>query len=66
MAQSCPTQPRIEFHTADRPIQQTPTAAALTLKLLIARLGLAQLWRDLELDQHHGLPAPDIGVKIRI
>jgi len=60
MSRPFPTQPRIEFHTATRSIEPTPTAAALTLKLLIARLELVPLWRDLEMDKHHGLPAADI------
>jgi len=54
------TTPKIEFHQASKPIEQTPTSAPITAKLLMERFGIADIWRDLNMDKHHGVPAEHI------
>jgi hypothetical protein len=54
------TTPQIEFHQASKPIEQTPTSAPITAKLLMERFGIADIWRDLNMDKHHGVPAEHI------
>ena len=60
MKEELSTTPRIEFHEASKPIGQTPTSAAITAKLLMERFGIADIWRDLNMDKHHGVPAEHI------
>ena len=54
------TTPQIEFHQASKPIEQTPTSAPITAKLLMERFGIADIWRELNMDKHHGVPAEHI------
>ena len=60
MKEELSTTPRIEFHKAPKSIEQTPTSAAVTAKLLMERFGIADIWRDLNMDKHHGVPAEHI------
>ena len=52
--------PRIEFHEASEPIEQTPTSAPITMRLLMQRFAIADIWRECNMDKHHGVPAEDI------
>ena len=54
------TTAQIEFHQASKPIEQTPTSAPITAKLLMERFGIADIWRDLNMDKHHGVGAEHI------
>ena len=60
MEKSSSTTPRIEFYQAEKPIEPTPTSAPITTKLLMERFGIAEIWRDLNMGKHHGVPAEHI------